>query len=184
MGVDSRLTIGRLSSDEPENLSPVSDQIWDFSEDLSPMSDHFWSFYSCDSADLKKWNDIIQGDTRDGVWIPKLPDTCSTDFVESEGDSSELSFYQSYNLEVDGILDAPPSQLDSGLSPISSFPVGFKDMSPTHVKRDVEDLPDVASSMTNIGGSGLDKLRGRALRFVEPYFGALVRKAARLVSTT
>jgi len=148
----------------------VSDQFWDYYEDLSTKSDHFWSYYSCEPAELKKWNDIVQGDTWDSAWIPKLPDTCSTDVVESEGDSSELSFYQSYNLEVDGILDATPSQLDSGLSPISSSPVVFKDVSPPHLK--------------NVGVSKLDKLRGSALQFLEPHVGALVWKAARLVSTT
>jgi len=104
-----------------ERMSPVADHFWDYYE--TPRDDHFWDYYSCEPVEIKKWNDITQGDTAVGAWIPKLLEACST--VECEGYSSELSFYLSY------YHAAPPvSQLLDGL----------------------EDMPEVVSKLKQVSG--------------------------------
>jgi len=97
---------------------------------------------------------------------------------ESIGDMGELSFFESYSSEVEGIRNAPPLRLDSGLIPVSSSPLVYADIRGEEKLRD-----DVNISMTNVGVSRVNEVSGSVLEFLEPHVAPLVWKAARLVST-
>merc|ERR1712137_1155264 len=116
---------------------------------ISPAADHFWDYY--ENLDDHFW-DYYSCRPAD---IKKWNDIQAPELpeacstVEHEDDISELSFYLSY-------YHAASPRLDSEV-----------------------DVPEVASSSTDVRVSKLEQVSSIVLQFLEPY----LQKAAQLVST-